>query len=72
LDVPRYEFNWQLRFDLAQPLRLQRGTWLVCSARYDNSAHNPNNPDPTQVVRWGDRTRDEMLTGFFAAVPAAD
>jgi peroxiredoxin len=72
LDVPHYDFNWQLRYDLAQPLRLPRGTRLVCSARYDNSSANPANPDPAQAVGWGDRTRDEMLIGFFAAVPATD
>jgi hypothetical protein len=26
---------------------------------------NLNNPDPTQVVRWGDQTREEMMIGYF-------
>lgn len=70
LDLPRWDFNWQLRYDLARPVRLPRGTHLVCTAHYDNSAANPANPDPTQAVGWGDRTRDEMLIGFYAVVPA--
>jgi peroxiredoxin len=68
LDVPRYDFNWQLRYELAEPRRLPRGTRLVCVARYDNSADNPHNPDPSARVGWGDHTRDEMLIGFFAYV----
>lgn len=70
LDVPRYDFNWQLRYELATPKRLPRGTRLLCTARYDNSADNPANPDPTQEVTWGDQTRDEMLIGFYAFYPA--
>jgi peroxiredoxin len=72
LDVPRYDFNWQLRYELAEPRRLPRGTRLVCTAVYDNSAGNPANPDPTQTVRWGDQTREEMLIGFFTFVRAGD
>jgi peroxiredoxin len=65
LDVPRYDFNWQLRYDLAEAKALPRGTRLVCAARYDNSSSNPANPDPTMAVGWGDQTRDEMLICFF-------
>jgi peroxiredoxin len=68
LDVPRYDFNWQLRYELAEPKRLPTGTRLVCTAVYDNSAANPANPDPSQTVTWGDQTWEEMLIGFFAFV----
>ena len=47
LDVPRYDFNWQLRYELEEPKRLPKGTRLVCTAHWDNSADNPNNPDAT-------------------------
>ncbi len=69
LDVPRYDFNWQLRYDLAEPKFLPRGVRLVCVAHYDNSLSNRANPDPTRNVVWGDQTSDEMLIGFFAFVP---
>jgi peroxiredoxin len=68
LDVPRYDFNWQLRYDLAEPKALPRGTRLVCNAYYDNSPSNPANPDATKRVVWGDQTWEEMLIGFFAFV----
>lgn len=69
LDVPRYDFNWQLRYDLAEPKHLPRGARLVCTAHYDNSRNNPANPDPTKAIAWGDQTWDEMLIGFFAFLP---
>ena len=68
LDVPHYDFNWQLRYDLAEPKRLPAGTQLRCTATFDNSAANPHNPDPTQSVRWGDQTWEEMMIGWFGAV----
>ena len=36
------------------------GTTLVFTAWHDNTPENPNNPDHTQWVGWGDRTVDEM------------
>lgn len=69
LDVPRYDFNWQLRYELADPKRLPAGTKLVCTARYDNSKDNLANPAPDKDVQFGWQTTDEMLAGFFTAVP---
>jgi peroxiredoxin len=70
LDVPRYDFNWQLSYAFAEPKRLPRGTRLTCEAVYDNSADNLANPDPTKPVRWGDQSWEEMMIGFFDAVAA--
>jgi peroxiredoxin len=64
LDVPRYDFNWQLRYQFAAPVTLPRGTVLTFSAWYDNSAANPANPDPSKTVRWGQQTFDEMMLGY--------
>jgi peroxiredoxin/mono/diheme cytochrome c family protein len=68
LDVPRYDFNWQLRYDLAEPKLMPEGTWLRCTAHFDNSTNNLANPDPTKTVRWGDQTWEEMMIGWFGAV----
>ena len=38
LNVPNYDFNWQLSYDLAQPKLLPKGTVIECTAHYDNSA----------------------------------
>jgi hypothetical protein len=64
LDIPRYDFKWQLLYRLHEPLPLQAGETLVFTASYDNSAGNPANPDPTKTVRWGPQTFDEMHLGY--------
>lgn len=65
LDIPRYDFNWQLRYDCAQPKFLAKGSKVKITAAFDNSEGNPANPDPTQNVRWGPQTYDEMMIGYF-------
>ncbi|HET6879425.1 MAG TPA: redoxin domain-containing protein [Pirellulales bacterium] len=69
LDIPRYDFNWQLRYRLLEPKLMPKGTKLVCTAHFDNSAENLANPDPTQAVRWGDQTWEEMMIGYFSTLP---
>ena len=69
LDVPRYDFNWQNVYKLAQPKFMPEGTLLKCVAYFDNSAGNISNPDPTATVEYGDQTWDEMMHGFFGAIP---
>jgi hypothetical protein len=64
LDIPHYDFNWQLLYRLHEPLGLRAGDRLVFTAWYDNSAGNPANPDPSQTVRWGPQTFDEMHLGY--------
>src|SRR5205807_4386131 len=61
LRVPRYDFNWQTVYRLDRPLTLPAGTRINCTAYFDNSAANKNNPDPKKNVRWGDQTWDEMM-----------
>lgn len=65
LDIPQYDFNWQLRYELREPLEAPRGATLHGTAWYDNSADNPANPDPTKTVRWGPQTVDEMMLGYI-------
>lgn len=68
LDVPHYDFNWQLRYVFAEPRLMPRGARLHCTAHFDNSADNLANPDPTKVVTYGDQTWDEMMVGFYTAI----
>lgn len=64
LDVPRYDFNWQLSYRYAEPPTLPRGTKIRATGWFDNSANNPANPDPTKTVHWGPQTFDEMMLGY--------
>lgn len=72
LDVPAYDFNWQLSYELAKPKRLPKGTQVICTAHYDNSTGNPANPDPNSAIRWGQQSWDEMMIGFFDVVSAEE
>jgi hypothetical protein len=65
LDVPRYDFNWQLSYKLKEPKLMPKGTQIKCVAHFDNSEENLTNPDPTIDVTWGDQTWEEMMIGFM-------
>ncbi|MFP5263617.1 MAG: c-type cytochrome [Blastocatellia bacterium] len=64
LSVPRYDFNWQTRYEMRDPIAAPKGSRLECVAHFDNSAKNRWNPDPTATVRWGQQTWEEMMIGF--------
>ena len=72
LDVPDYDFNWQHVYELREPLPLSENTLIRCIARFDNSADNLVNPDPTASVTWGDQTWEEMMVGFVDVAVSRD
>ncbi len=75
LSVPRYDFNWQLVYRLKNPIMAEKGSRIVVTAHYDNSANNRANPDPKSVIRWGDKSEEEMMTSwieYLDASPMAD
>jgi len=65
LDIPRYDFNWQLRYDYKTPKLIPRGSTFKITAVYNNSESNQANPDPTKLVKWGPQTVDEMMLGYL-------
>jgi len=68
LSIPKYDFHWQLAYDLETPLELPAGSKLVVTAHYDNSVNNRNNPAPDHEVHFlesGNQTWDEMFTPFI-------
>jgi hypothetical protein len=72
LRVPKYDFNWQLTYKLAEPKFLPAGSTLMIVAHYDNSSANRFNPDPTASVKWGEQTWEEMLIGYFGTIDKTD
>ena len=67
LSVPKYDFHWQLAYELETPLELPAGSKLVVTAHYDNSANNKYNPGPEKEVYFRDvqnQSWDEMFTPF--------
>ena len=61
LDVPRFDFNWQLHYELSQPLKIPGGSKIVSVAHYDNSIKNRYNPAPDKEVYWSEQSWDEMF-----------
>jgi hypothetical protein len=64
VEVPRYDFNWQLGYRFAEPLTIPAGSRVRATGWFDNSPANPANPDPGREVRWGRQTYDEMMIGY--------
>lgn len=65
INIPKYDFDWQLFYYPAKNVPLPSGTRLDIVAHYDNSAANPKNPDPSATVRFGTQTNDEMMFNVF-------
>ena len=66
--VPDYDFNWQLRYHLEEPIFMPAGSTLEAVFTYDNSPGNRHNPDPSAAVRWGDQTWEEMMLGYYGTI----
>ena len=64
----KWDFNWQLGYDLVKPLPLPKGTRLIGISHFDNSANNAFNPDSTKEVRWGPQNWDEMSAAFIGVI----
>jgi mono/diheme cytochrome c family protein len=64
LNVPNYDFRWQETYFLKHQFLLPKGTKLVTTAYFDNSLNNPQNPDPSKSIRWGEPSDEEMM-GFW-------
>lgn len=62
LNVPKYDFNWQLNYEFETPLKLPVGSKLTASATYDNSLKNKYNPAPDREVFWSQQSWDEMFS----------
>ncbi|MFP6584588.1 MAG: hypothetical protein VCD00_18795 [Candidatus Hydrogenedentota bacterium] len=66
LDVPRYDYAWQLYYQYPEPKQFPAGTTIAVEMTFDNSAENPNNPDPDKAIRFGGSTTDEMALGWMS------
>jgi hypothetical protein len=75
LSVPKYDFHWQLAYDLETPLELPAGSKLIVTAHYDNSSQNEHlrglgnsdtarncGPDKIAYFRRQNQSWDEMFS----------
>ncbi|HSE38396.1 MAG TPA: hypothetical protein VLG74_13915, partial [Blastocatellia bacterium] len=65
LNVPKFDFNWQLHYELEQPLKIPAGSKMIAIAHYDNSLKNRYNPAPDKEVFWSEQSWDEMFIPWF-------
>ncbi len=70
LNVPHYDFNWQLAYDTS--IQVPKGTKLHVDAHFDNSVNNKFNPNPNRTVYYGEMTWEEMMFPFFGVVVDKD
>jgi thiol-disulfide isomerase/thioredoxin len=65
INIDDWDFRWQDQYRYAEQIKLPAGTRIDLTARYDNSAANPDNPnDPPKTVKHGEQTTDEMCLCF--------
>jgi hypothetical protein len=69
LDVPRWDFDWQITYAFTEPKLVQPGDRLGIECQFDNGAANQPVVDGQRAeprdVAWGDGTGDEMCLGVF-------
>ena len=65
LSVPNYSYEWQPTYALEEPVNLPAGTMVHVTGTFDNSEHNPANPDPSKELTFGLQSWDEMFIGYW-------
>lgn len=61
LDARSYDYRWQIRYELIEPLLLPAGTRLELRGSHDNSPDNPNNPGGGRAAAAGPGVEDDAL-----------
>lgn len=67
-----FSFEWQMSYDVVEPIVVPKGAKLQVVAHFDNSANNRFNPNPNADVWWGDQTWEEMMVAWFGVVVDKD
>jgi len=64
----RFDFEWQMGYEFAEPVALPQGTKLRFVTHFNNSPANRFNPDPSKKVVWGPQNWDEMSNCFIGVL----
>ena len=69
LNVPKYDFNWQMLYQPAKPIRVPKGTQDVRRRALRQLAGQQQfNPNPNRTVYLGRMTWEEMMAPFFGVL----
>jgi hypothetical protein len=66
LDIPTWNFSWQMNYGLTHPLHVNAGQSIEMKCSWDRS-QDPNRP-PKYIV-FAEGTQDEMCFGTYAIIP---
>jgi polyisoprenoid-binding protein YceI len=66
LDIPEWSFDWQMQYELAEPLRVRAGQPLRLECSWDR-AKAPNR-EPKYIV-FAEGTEDEMCFATYSLIP---
>jgi hypothetical protein len=64
----KFDFEWQMGYQFAQPIAVPKGSKLQMISHFDNSPANRFNPDPTKKIVWGPQNWDEMSNCFIGVL----
>ena len=67
LDIPRWDFDWQLIYEPVDDIRLERGDVIRMECEWDRSLRDPE-LEPAYVI-WSDGTDDEMCFASITTHP---
>jgi len=68
----KFNFNWQLGYEVREPIKVPKDTKMIVTAHHDNSANNPMNPAPGHPATWGEMTSQEMMLPWFGVLVDRD
>ena len=68
----KWDFDWQLGYELKDPIVIPKGTRILTIVHYDNSPNNKFNPDASKTVFWGPQNWDEMQSSFLGFLVPVD
>ncbi len=65
LDIPRWQFNWQMNYELQRPIHVLRGQKIRIECSWDR-ALDPNRP--SKYIVFAEGTSDEMCFGTYGII----
>ncbi len=66
LDIPEWNFDWQMNYSLQTPIRVDAGQTIRMTCTWDRSI-DPNRP--SKYIVFADGTEDEMCFSTYAVIP---
>lgn len=64
LDIPRWDFNWQMNYAPVETIKLKKGDVIRVECSWDRALINPASPH--RWVLWSEGTEDEMCFSTIA------